>query len=196
MPKAEYRNALRSRRLISDALLELLDEKPLDKITVTDITKRADVSRGTFYLHFESVADVISRLQDDYLAQMNAYFDSLNTALTPDNVMYVTSECLKQIYHQNQARYLTLIFHRQVSFADKICRNFQNRLLASQDFPQDEKSRRDIIVRSSLFAHGVLGVFHSVSTGALDLTTEDLMAGVDSFVADIQPKKAPKGGKK
>ena len=37
MAKAEYRSAVRSRKLINDALADMLIEKPLDKITVTDV---------------------------------------------------------------------------------------------------------------------------------------------------------------
>ena len=44
MAKAEYRSSLRSKKLITDALVELLDEKTLDKITVTDIVKKAEKS--------------------------------------------------------------------------------------------------------------------------------------------------------
>ena len=102
MKKAEYRNAVRSRRLICDALLELLDEKPLEKITVTDITKRADVNRGTFYLHYDSVNEVISELQDAYIAHMDQYFADLEIPITVDNIMIVTAECLKYIYNHDQ----------------------------------------------------------------------------------------------
>lgn len=49
MAKAEYKSAIRSRRMIQHALVELLQEKELDKITVTDIVTRADINRGTFY---------------------------------------------------------------------------------------------------------------------------------------------------
>lgn len=198
MAKTEYRNAVRSRRLIGDALLELLEEKPLEKITVTDIANRADVSRGTFYLHYESVSDVISELQDNYIQQMDRYFSTLDIPFTVDNAMLITAECLKYIYRQNQAKYLSLIFHQQVSFADKVCQNFQQRLLESKDMPTDEAARKEIIVRSSLMAHGILGAFHAASAGLLDLSAEQLMAGIDHFLADmqhLQAQKGPKGGK-
>ena len=186
MKKAEYRNAVRSRRLICDALLELLDEKPLEKITVTDITKRADVNRGTFYLHYNSVAEVISELQDAYIAHMDQYFADLQIPITVDNIMIVTAECLKYIYNHDQQKYMALIFHQQVSFADKVCKNFELRLLESKDLPKDQKIQKEIIVRSSLVVHGILGIFHAASSGMLDLTTENLISGVDSFVSDIQ----------
>ncbi len=62
MAKAEYKSAIRSRRLICEALGDLLIEKPLDKITVTDIVRQAEINRGTFYAHFADVPDVINHL--------------------------------------------------------------------------------------------------------------------------------------
>ena len=62
MAKAEYRSAIRSRKLINDALADLLAEKPLDKITVTDVATRADINRGTFYAHYRDIPDVVDNL--------------------------------------------------------------------------------------------------------------------------------------
>jgi AcrR family transcriptional regulator len=62
MAKAEYRSAIRSKRLIVEALAEVLQEKPLDKITVTDVVARAEINRGTFYAHYADIPDVINHL--------------------------------------------------------------------------------------------------------------------------------------
>lgn len=64
MPKAEYRSAIRSRQLINSALADLLQEKELEKITVTDIVRRAGINRGTFYAHYVNVPDVLQHLID------------------------------------------------------------------------------------------------------------------------------------
>ena len=45
---AENRRVRMTKKIIKDALLELLDKKPLDKITVTDICNTADLNRSTF----------------------------------------------------------------------------------------------------------------------------------------------------
>lgn len=185
MKKAEYRNSLRSRKLICHALLELLDEKPLEKITVTDITTRADVNRGTFYLHYSSVNEVISELQDGYIAKMDQYFAALDIPLTIDNIMIVTAECLKSIYDQNQPKYMALIFHQQLSFADKVCRSLQDRLLAAKDIPRDDDLQKELIVRASLLAHGVIGIFHASATGMMDVSSDHLIRSVDNLVSDM-----------
>ncbi|MDO4285706.1 MAG: TetR/AcrR family transcriptional regulator [Eubacteriales bacterium] len=73
MAKAEYRSAVRSRRLICQALAALMREKPLDKITVTDVVNRADLNRGTFYSHYTDIQDVLNRQMEeacDLLRQM------------------------------------------------------------------------------------------------------------------------------
>lgn len=62
MAKAEYRSAIRSKKLINEALADLLTVKPLDKITVTDVVSRADINRGTFYAHYKDIPDVVDHL--------------------------------------------------------------------------------------------------------------------------------------
>lgn len=73
MAKAEYRSAIRSRKLIVTALGDLLQEKPLEKITVTDVVNRAEINRGTFYAHFADIPDVVNHLiQQTFTAIQNA----------------------------------------------------------------------------------------------------------------------------
>lgn len=77
MAKAEYRSAIRSRKLINEALADLLQEKPLDKITVTDVVKRAGINRGTFYAHYMDIPDVINHLIQKAFARIrDAILDS------------------------------------------------------------------------------------------------------------------------
>ncbi|MBQ2887102.1 MAG: TetR/AcrR family transcriptional regulator C-terminal domain-containing protein [Alphaproteobacteria bacterium] len=65
--KREYRSAIRSRKAIRQAFLELLKEKTFEKITVTDIVKRADINRSTFYAHYPDVMGLIEEIQNEVL---------------------------------------------------------------------------------------------------------------------------------
>ena len=44
---------------LSTALLELLEAKPLDKITVTELVKKCGVNRQTFYYNFRDIYDLV-----------------------------------------------------------------------------------------------------------------------------------------
>lgn len=52
-------SALRSREWIHDALLQLLQQRKYDQITIKDICKKADLSRQTFYQIFDSREEVM-----------------------------------------------------------------------------------------------------------------------------------------
>ena len=54
------RRSARTRRLLSEALVALLQEKRYDEITVQDLLDRADVGRSTFYAHYHDKEDLLT----------------------------------------------------------------------------------------------------------------------------------------
>ncbi len=56
------------------AFLELLGEKDFSYITVKEICQRAGVNRSTFYLHYETIADLLAESVEYKNRQMMAYF--------------------------------------------------------------------------------------------------------------------------
>ncbi len=67
--KAEFRSAIRTRRMIWDAYTQLLKEKGLSRITVTDIVTRANLNRATFYAHYPDVRDVTEEIENELIAK-------------------------------------------------------------------------------------------------------------------------------
>ena len=55
----------KSKKAIKDALLDIMYEKDFKQITVNELLKRANVSRGTFYAHFSNLEDVRQQLIND-----------------------------------------------------------------------------------------------------------------------------------
>jgi AcrR family transcriptional regulator len=60
------RRSRRTRHLLRDALVALMQEKRFEAITVQDIIDRADVGRSTFYAHYQGKEDLFLRgFQED-----------------------------------------------------------------------------------------------------------------------------------
>lgn len=59
------RRQRRSRNAIREAFRELLEERDLSQITVTEIARRADRDRKTFYLHYGCIEDLIDDLLEE-----------------------------------------------------------------------------------------------------------------------------------
>lgn len=66
-PRKIDRRTLYTRSVIKDALLELLEEKTFDKITVSSVCKQAEITRATFYLHYDNLSAVLDELLDEAL---------------------------------------------------------------------------------------------------------------------------------
>ena len=55
-----YQKARKTRKKIGAALVEILEHKPLDKITVQELCDQTEIHRSTFYKHFSSIFDVVA----------------------------------------------------------------------------------------------------------------------------------------
>lgn len=75
------RRIIKTKRAISLALLQLLSEKGVDDITITELTTKADINRKTFYLHYTCIADVADELTGKL---DNLFHEALDNALTEE----------------------------------------------------------------------------------------------------------------
>jgi len=64
------RRIRRTRDRLGDALVELMQEKPFDAITVQEVLDRAGVSRSTFYVHYRDKDDLFFSDADEFLESM------------------------------------------------------------------------------------------------------------------------------
>lgn len=74
---AVYRNSIRTRKMIREAFAELVSEKQdITKITVKELVERADISKSTFYCHYQDVYAVTEEFEQEILSLLD---DTLNT---------------------------------------------------------------------------------------------------------------------
>ena len=57
------RRVRKTKKQLRLALMELLAEKSAKSISVRELTERADINRGTFYIHYRDVGDLLQRLR-------------------------------------------------------------------------------------------------------------------------------------
>ncbi|MGN0077698.1 MAG: TetR/AcrR family transcriptional regulator [Coriobacteriales bacterium] len=69
--------ALYSRKMLKEALLELVAGQPLDTLTPTAVAARAQLARGTFYRHFSSVEALAEEAVADFIEELRALLKAL-----------------------------------------------------------------------------------------------------------------------
>src|SRR5271157_6403217 len=74
-PKSD-RRSLRTRKMLWEALIALIQEKEYSEITIQDIADRANVNRVTFYLHYRDKKDLL-------VSNVEMIFKDLTSKITP-----------------------------------------------------------------------------------------------------------------
>lgn len=69
---------LRTRKLIKDAFIELLQEMDIEKITVNCLTERATINRVTFYLHYQDIPDMLEKMAEEMIEDLTAVMGKSN----------------------------------------------------------------------------------------------------------------------
>ena len=180
--RKEYRSAVRSRRLIRSAFLELLREKTYEKITVTDIVTRADINRSTFYAHYPDVRGLVEEIVGETISQSIALADSLNIREFLEDPMPFLRE-LTSYSTDNQELYTLLcrseFAQRQM---EQLKRTLINSAMQSPAFPESVRSTPDFRIQISFFVGGILSLYVMWLQGELDCTVEDITRHLSQLI--------------
>ena len=117
----EYRNALRSKRLIREAFAQLIKERQdISKITVSEIVKRADISKSTFYCHYNDIYAVADEFGDEIIDLMNKTLDAYIAHNNPDDIQTYAHQIIKALL-ENESLYRKLLSSNMTySFIEKL----------------------------------------------------------------------------
>jgi AcrR family transcriptional regulator len=110
------RRIQKTRQLIVNTFMELLTEKGFEKITINDIAERANINRGTVYLHYADKFDLLDKCVETYVEQLINHCDNNDTCLNIDAFRRIFEHL-----EENFAIYNLLLNNEGVGF-------FRNRL--------------------------------------------------------------------
>ena len=174
--KKEYRSSLRSKKLIREAFVQLLQEKDYQKITVTDIVNLADINRATFYAHYPDVRGLLEEMENGIVMEMysllsefdyNVFFDD------PDPLMRKLIQYLEQ---DSSFFQILLSSGGASSFVEKIKKLFEQYMSATENIPESIRNSPKYKIRISYFSGGIVNILIRWLTGDLLCTVDDIVA--------------------
>ena len=93
------RRVRKTKSQLRSCLSILLETKKIQNITVKELAQMADINRGTFYLHYKDVYDLLEHIQKDLLTDFEAILT--NIAPETDNLLPFV-EALFDFIYQNR----------------------------------------------------------------------------------------------
>ena len=74
------RRIRRTRKVLKECLTKLLKEKKIQEITVRELTEMADINRGTFYLHYRDVFDLMEQIEQELIDEAEEILTRYHTS--------------------------------------------------------------------------------------------------------------------
>ncbi len=173
----ENPSAVRSKTALKEALLELLKEKSFEEVAIWDITKKAGLSRQTFYTNFSRKEDIL----DYSLLQLFHKFAELSSKLDPVPYDIVSNYF---IYWGRYKELLQVLFEKNLGhlFLDRNRELFSKDLAVISENAANNPAQVEYIkAYLGALSYELLRVWISnganISISELTTTMDDLMSG-------------------
>lgn len=155
--------------LMNQALVELLNKKDYEYITVKEICAKAGVNRSTFYLHYDTIDDLLEECIENSNKQFMEYFPETATdffakfpTATTDELNFITPRYLtpylnfikeNKIFHQVATKH-RILMNSTVKF------NALNKHVFRPIFEKFNVSEKDGDYMISYYLHGITAIIN------------------------------------
>lgn len=149
------------------ALIELLEKKDFEYITIREICITANVNRSTFYLHYENTVDLLEECFENAISKLYKCYEKINTVENYDKcnieeLCFITPKYLTpylQYIKENQKLFKTItknqtLFNTRNEF-HKLFKDIFNPILNRFNVP--EKKQKYMVL---FFLNGVYAIIN------------------------------------
>lgn len=154
---------LNTAHLMDEALLKLLEDKEFDFITIKDVCKKAGVNRSTFYLHYESLVDLLNEAIEFKNSNFWSYFGEkkldINNSKKEDLILINKTYLIPYLSYIKDNNYIFKIAFKHVDVLQSkkmfhgLYKNIFSPIMSKFSIKEEDK-----IYVISYFIHGISAI--------------------------------------
>lgn len=145
-----------TKKVIKETCIELLSEKDITKVSVSELCKKADINRATFYRYYLDIFDLLSKIEDEFVEELKNSYKGYNTK---DNELYdyilaLLKTCL------NNKKLVKILFYSKssISFLDAILEDAYSRFKDKWQSEVSNLNEEEIEYATVYIFNGTLGI--------------------------------------
>jgi AcrR family transcriptional regulator len=141
----EDRRSIKTKRAIRNAFLELLKEKSINRISVVEISKLADLGRGTFYLHYKDVYELMEHLENELIHNLEILYDTSYPCGNSSNMLKFTGTVTNYMEENRESFLILTRIENGGRILEKIKYFFNQKLISSEVDTITELDRAEVL---------------------------------------------------
>lgn len=169
------RRVVRTREAIRNAYIELLTESSDGKVSITDIAKRANIDRKTFYLHFESTDAMVRNFGEERIAEVYRYLNERSFFEHPyDKDMIFNA--LSALIEKDEKFYRSLAVKDGSTVFWTEIENALVKIISETYIGEGMYSKEELVMLGKFFTTGTISIYKSWLKGEIDCSLDELSA--------------------
>lgn len=124
---AEDRRVRYTKMVLKEALLKLMREKPLSRISITAICEEADINRATYYSHYTDQYDQLNKIEMEFTEGINNYLD---TYVSETDSLQMIEGILEYVFKNKDLCNVLLSPNGDIRFEEKVREVIRERVFA------------------------------------------------------------------
>lgn len=173
----ENRRVIMTKKLLRESVLELMDEKPLNKITIKDICDNADVNRTTFYKYYGDQFALVKEAEDEVLEKMGEFLMNLNTEA---EIISLLETFLVYIKNNGYAYHVLLNNSSDASFSYRLMNVALDKLMADKYCLGIEEDKKKYLY--NLIVMGAINTIDFWINNSFDIAVKELAELMYNFI--------------
>ena len=184
-PRKEDRRVRRTKKILTAALTELLQEKQINEITVTELTELADMNRGTFYLYYRDIYDMLDSIEEEMFQSLNTIIE-MNPADAAETLRVL--ENLFRFVEEQQALCRVLLSPRgDMNFLHRLNNVVREKLMAWAPRTDDPEAQAVFNYLYQFSVFGLAGIIRSWVGDGCRESPEQMARMVEQLIAQGDP---------
>jgi len=161
-----------TKKVIKDSFIDLLDEKDINKVSVSEICKIADINRATFYRYYLDVFDLLKKMEEEFVEDVkNAYNKDDNIE---QSLSYYAIALLTICYENQKLAKILFTSTGKPYFLNSILEEAYSKCKARWTRAIPDIDEDDIEYASVFIFNGALGVVNYWIKCDFDKTVEEV----------------------
>ena len=180
------RSSQKTRALIKKEFAQMLGEKKqLDRIYVSDLCKRADISRGAFYSHYDDIYSVAEDFENELI---DAFFDNAKLLSAENAEQFI--DVFFDYIRKNDENYRALCHSNSLLFAAKKLTTLATvKLLELCNSNRKIKDKAFVDIEIAVFVDGITCEYVKYCRGLSATGLDDLYAYTKRWAKEFAERR-------
>lgn len=178
------RRVRKTRKQLRECLVALLKEKKVQDITVRELTEMADLNRGTFYLHYKDIFDLLEQTEAELISDFNGLMQKHNLVELRQNPVSFFDEIYRLAYDNADLIEILLGENGDINFSNKLRQLIRDKCLREwlEAFRSGNPESFDAFL--SFIVSGCVGLVHYWLANGLAEAPEQMASMTALFITE------------